>query len=99
MGEIAEAHADFVVLTNDNPRNEDPLDIIRDIQQGLLNPDGVYIEQDRHKAIAHALQNCDAQDVVLIAGKGHEAWQIIAEEKIPFSDIDEARQQLEMWHA
>lgn len=99
MGEIAERYADYVVLTNDNPRNEDPLDIIMDIQQGLKNPGGVYVEPDRHKAIACALQHCHVNDVVLLAGKGHEAWQHIGNKKLPFSDVTEARQQLEMWHA
>lgn len=88
MGEIAEANADHVVLTNDNPRNENPLDIIKDIQQGMNTPDTAHIETDRRKAIASALQQCHADDVVLVAGKGHESWQIMGKEKIPFSDSE-----------
>jgi UDP-N-acetylmuramoyl-L-alanyl-D-glutamate--2,6-diaminopimelate ligase len=96
MGEIAETHADYIVLTNDNPRNENPMDIIMDIQQGMKTPDAVHIETDRRKAILYALQHCDADDIVLIAGKGHESWQIIGEDKIPFSDSETVRTLLGM---
>ena len=88
MGKIAETCADFVVLTNDNPRNEKPMDIIKDIQQGITEQAAVHVETDRHQAIAYALEQCGAEDVVLVAGKGHESWQIIGENKIPFSDSE-----------
>lgn len=94
MAQIAERNSDYVIITNDNPRTEDPQKIIDVIVKGLLCPWAVEIIPDRHDAIAHAISTAKSGDVVLIAGKGHEPYQIIGTEKIPFSDAEEARIQL-----
>ena len=86
MGRLAQQHADHVVLTSDNPRSEDPMSIIRAIQAGLEGHERVEVEQDRGRAIAHALTQARPQDVVLIAGKGHEDYQEAAGVRQPFSD-------------
>ena len=85
MATAAES-ADHVVLTDDNPRTESSLDIITATMQGFANPDAVVVIADRAKAIRHAVQNAQADDLVLIAGKGHEDYQIIGKTKHPFSD-------------
>jgi UDP-N-acetylmuramoyl-L-alanyl-D-glutamate--2,6-diaminopimelate ligase len=97
MGAIAEALADVVILTNDNPRSEDLEQILADIKQGMTNPEPIHTQPDRRQAIALAIAQAKQGDVVLIAGKGHEAWQQIGDTKIPFSDIDEVESQLEVW--
>lgn len=86
MGQLAEALADQVVLTDDNPRSENPWDIIEDIQRGMHEPDAAYVMRDRAGAIAHAIGLAAAGDIVLVAGKGHETEQIIADRVLPFSD-------------
>ncbi len=90
MGAVAEGHADQVVLTSDNPRSEAPGFILSQILAGVTGHDDVDVIEDRREAIAHALRDADARDVVLIAGKGHEATQDVAGVKTPFSDIREA---------
>ncbi len=97
MGAIAESLADVVILTNDNPRSEAPTQILTDIRQGMTQPAKAHSLQDRHEAIARAIAEARPGDVVLVAGKGHEAWQQIGDRKIPFSDIDEVTSQLDMW--
>lgn len=87
MGAIAEQYSDYVVITNDNPRTEDPLQITNEIKAGILMPQKVVIEHDRFQAILHAIQSAKSDDIVLIAGKGHENYQIIGTEKKPFSDV------------
>ena len=89
MAVVAEQHADSIVLTNDNPRFEEPQQIIQEIQQGLMGTKPVYIEPDRRIAINYAIQNAKPEDIVLIAGKGHENYQLIAGIKHPFSDAAE----------
>lgn len=96
MGAAAENKADFVVLTNDNPRSESAIDIIEDIKSGIKNLINITVEQDRHKAIQYAISQAKVGDVVLIAGKGHENYQLIGDEKHPFNDAQEAKQQLEV---
>ncbi|MEY4763609.1 MAG: hypothetical protein RI907_282 [Pseudomonadota bacterium] len=91
MGAIASRQADRVVLTSDNPRSESPAFILSQILAGVSSRDGVDVIEDRHTAIAHALGLADPRDVVLLAGKGHEATQEIAGVKTPFSDVEEAR--------
>jgi UDP-N-acetylmuramoyl-L-alanyl-D-glutamate--2,6-diaminopimelate ligase len=73
-------------VTSDNPRFEPAGDIIADVMAGLLSPDRATIEPDRAAAIRRAIANAKAGDVVLVAGKGHETWQEINGQKIPFSD-------------
>jgi UDP-N-acetylmuramoyl-L-alanyl-D-glutamate--2,6-diaminopimelate ligase len=84
MGAAASRLADRIVLTSDNPRSEDPLAILREIEAGVTAPRTV--EPDRARAIALAIGEAADADVVLIAGKGHEAWQEIAGRREPFSD-------------
>ncbi len=86
MGRIAEQQADSVVVTDDNPRNEDPYSIIEQIVGGIMEPDAVYINRDRTQAIAHAIELSHAGDVILVAGKGHESEQKIGDQIIPYSD-------------
>lgn len=86
MGAIAERLSDLVVLTNDNPRSESPKLIIKDILHGLQRPGFAVVEMDREKAITYAIKNASNEDVILVAGKGHEALQIIGEQRLPFSD-------------
>jgi UDP-N-acetylmuramoyl-L-alanyl-D-glutamate--2,6-diaminopimelate ligase len=91
MARAAALGADHVVVTSDNPRGEDPLRIIADIALGF--PPEMDKEEfvDRAQAIAHAIQRAAVEDIVLIAGKGHEEYQDIGGVKRPFSDIDEVR--------
>ena len=85
MGEVAVRRADAVILTSDNPRDEDPQAILADIVRGAP---GARTIADRGEAIRAALAEADARDVVLIAGKGHESYQEIAGRRQPFSDVD-----------
>jgi UDP-N-acetylmuramoyl-L-alanyl-D-glutamate--2,6-diaminopimelate ligase len=86
MAAVAERQADRVVLTSDNPRSEKPAAILSQILLGLSRPEAAQVEPDRAAAIAATLAQAAPEDVVLIAGKGHEAWQEIAGERIVFSD-------------
>lgn len=86
MAAIAEREADHLILTSDNPRNEDPQQIMQDIQQGLSGKKPVYQEQDRQAAIRYAVQKAQPNDIVLIAGKGHEAYQLIKGIRYAFDD-------------
>ena len=90
MGAVAEQGADRVVITSDNPRSEQAGAIIGQILQGLRQAGAAHVEPDRSAAIAHALSTAEAQDVVLLAGKGHENYQETAGVKRPFSDMAEA---------
>jgi MurE/MurF fusion protein len=94
MGAIAETLADRVVVTSDNPRHEAPMDILKHITAGLQHMDRTLVIEDRHEAIARAVREADARDVVVIAGKGHEDYQEIAGLKHPFSDVAEAAKAL-----
>jgi UDP-N-acetylmuramoyl-L-alanyl-D-glutamate--2,6-diaminopimelate ligase len=97
MGMAAGELSDFVVLTSDNPRSEDPLDIINDALVGLRRFDTPHIaEPDRAKAIRRALEEAHAGDVVLIAGKGHETYQVLRDRTIHFDDRETAREILGM---
>jgi UDP-N-acetylmuramoyl-L-alanyl-D-glutamate--2,6-diaminopimelate ligase len=95
MGQVAEALADHVILTDDNPRSEPPLVIIRDIQSGMKAPERSRVRTDRATAIGLAIRDATPDDVVLIAGKGHEAEQICADQVRPFSDAEQAVAALE----
>ena len=89
MGEVSSKLSDFVIITSDNPRSEDPLEIIRQMEEGMVK-DNYLIEPDRRKAIQKAVQIARDGDIVLVAGKGHEDYQIIGERKIHFDDREEA---------
>jgi UDP-N-acetylmuramoyl-L-alanyl-D-glutamate--2,6-diaminopimelate ligase len=86
MGAIAEAHADVVVVTDDNPRTESSRAILEQILGGMRQPDAAHVLADRAEAIHWALAEADAGDVVVVAGKGHEDYQIVGAERRPFSD-------------
>ncbi len=86
MGRIAERLADIVILTNDNPRTERPEEIVADIRAGLTAPELASVMLDRRAAIEAALALASPDDVVLIAGKGHEDYQIIGKQRFDFSD-------------
>ena len=86
MGRIVADLSDVVIMTSDNPRTEDPDKIIDDVAAGISRRDGVHRQVDRKKAIEQAAATAVAGDVVLIAGKGHEEYQVIGSERIHFSD-------------
>ena len=92
MGRAAAEASDFVVLTSDNPRSEDPLDIINDALVGVRRVDVPHIiEPDRAAAIGRALQEARPGDVVILAGKGHETYQVLKDKTIDFDDREVAR--------
>lgn len=91
MGQAASKYADCIVLTDDNPRFENPERIIDDIMTGIDHQEEVTIEHDRGIAIAKALKLASPEDVVLIAGKGHESFQHVAGQKYPFSDSEQVQ--------
>ena len=96
MGGIAVMCADAVTVTDDNPRNEDPAAIVRDILAGITSgADHVRVVHDRALAIREAIQAAAPEDVVLIAGKGHEDYQIYGAQRREFSDEQVARAVLE----
>jgi UDP-N-acetylmuramoyl-L-alanyl-D-glutamate--2,6-diaminopimelate ligase len=86
MAKVAEQLADSIIVTSDNPRTEKPEEIINEIVAGFSRGTSVTIEADRRKAIELAIKNAEKNDIVLIAGKGHEKYQIIDSKKIEFSD-------------
>ncbi|MHC4123354.1 MAG: UDP-N-acetylmuramoyl-L-alanyl-D-glutamate--2,6-diaminopimelate ligase [Planctomycetota bacterium] len=88
MARVAEQLADYIIVTSDNPRTEQPPAIIGEIITGFENPvaDTIHIESDREKAIKFAIQNASKNDIILIAGKGHEDYQIIGTKRKSFSD-------------
>lgn len=94
MAQIAESCSDHVIVTDDNPRFEDPHAIVEDIMQGFSNRENIKIEHDRKRAIAYAIEHAKAGDIVLVAGKGHETYQQIGDQKIPFSDAEEVQYEL-----
>jgi UDP-N-acetylmuramoyl-L-alanyl-D-glutamate--2,6-diaminopimelate ligase len=94
MGAAVALAADVAVVTSDNPRTEDPDAILKQILEGMGGKQGVIVERDRQKAIELAITEATPGDVVLIAGKGHEDYQIVGTEKRPFDDAAEARKAL-----
>jgi len=102
MGRLAGEHSDVAFITSDNPRTEDPLSIVKEIEKGMLDSGlkkgggnthpgkGYFLEVDRRQAIRKAVAMAEKSDVVLIAGKGHEDYQVIGSERRPFSDQVEA---------
>lgn len=94
MAQAAEKLSDHVIVTDDNPRRESSQAIIQEITEGFFNTNTATVIPDRRVAITHAIKSADKQDVILIAGKGHESYQIIGTEKLPFSDMDVAMEVL-----
>lgn len=99
MGAMAACHADQVVVTSDNPRGEKPEAIISQILLGLSGHQALTVLPDRAEAIAHAVRLAAPEDVLLIAGKGHEDYQEVAGTCLPFSDLVQVRQALTGWTA
>jgi UDP-N-acetylmuramoyl-L-alanyl-D-glutamate--2,6-diaminopimelate ligase len=94
MARIAEMQADQLYVTSDNPRSEDPQKIIADILVGLQSKEGVVVEPDRAKAIQMAVTAATPRDIVVVAGKGHETYQILADRTIDFDDRIEVKKAL-----
>lgn len=94
MAEIAERLGDRVVLTDDNPRSEDPVQIVKDMLSGLSKPAEAIVQHDRFKALSYAVENASPKDIILLAGKGHEDYQIRNGETIHYSDRESAMQLL-----
>lgn len=94
MAQAVERLADVAIVTNDNPRHEDPLAIIHDLLDGCQHPGQMQVIPDRAEAIAWALEHARPGDCVLIAGKGHEKYQIFGDRRIPFDDCEVARRWL-----
>ena len=92
MGTIAEELADKVIITSDNPRSEDPQQIITDILAGLKRVNNVIVEPDRELAIKEAAKIAELNDVVVVAGKGHEDYQILATKTIHFDDREKVQE-------
>ncbi len=87
MGEIAGKLSDFCIITSDNPRTEDPMAIIRQVEEGMKKTDCAYtVIENRREAIRYAMENAQAGDCILLAGKGHETYQIIGKEKRHFDE-------------
>lgn len=96
MGEVSGRLADLTIITSDNPRFEDPMDIIADIREGMKKTDGKYVEiPDRKEAIAYAIHHGEPGDIIVLAGKGHESYQEIKGKKYPMDERDLIRDILE----
>jgi UDP-N-acetylmuramoyl-L-alanyl-D-glutamate--2,6-diaminopimelate ligase len=95
MGEVAGENSDLVIITSDNPRNEDPIRIIAEVVDGL-EPTGTpfQVYPDRREAIYRAISMAGTNDVVMIAGKGHETFQMIGQDKFHFDDREVAAEAL-----
>lgn len=95
MAHIAEQYSDYVMLTSDNPRFEDPHEILCDMEKGMQS-NTYHKEVDREKAIRMIIREAQPGDVILLAGKGHEEYQVIGDEKRPFSDSEIATREIKM---
>ena len=96
MGEVAAKFANYIVVTSDNPRQEDPIEIIKDIEKGITIDSEISVEPERSIAIQFAIAKAKKNDVVLIAGKGHEDYQILKDQTIYFDDREQARKALSL---
>ena len=94
MGRVVDQNADYGIITSDNPRKEDPDAIIAEVEKGFRSNNYEKIA-DRTHAIERAIELAQPRDIILIAGKGHEAYQEFADHTIPFDDIQVARRALE----
>lgn len=96
MGKVAGEISDFLIITSDNPRTEDPLKIIDMIEEGVKETTAKYIKiTNRKDAIAYAIKMAEPGDIIIIAGKGHEDYQIVGKTKFPFSDFEIAKKILD----
>jgi UDP-N-acetylmuramoyl-L-alanyl-D-glutamate--2,6-diaminopimelate ligase len=99
MAEVVERLADKVLVTDDNPRSEEPSRIFDDIRTGFVSANAVDFVAGRGQAIAQIVAQASAADVIVLAGKGHEDYQEINGERQPFSDLEEATKALDAWEA
>ena len=99
MGQVAQQYAERCVVTSDNPRSENPMRIIDDIMAGMTPSPQIHVEPDRAQAITYAMTQAQPNDVVLLAGKGHESYQEIAGIKYVFSDGEQAQIALALRHS
>lgn len=95
MAAVAEQLADYVILTDDNPRSESPREIVNDMLAGLAQPERAQVIHDRAEACQRAFSQAQAQDIVLVAGKGHEDYQVLAGKTIHYSDRETVQALLE----
>lgn len=98
MAKIAAKHSNFIVITSDNPRSEDPMKIIDDIMQGIEQCENIKIEVEREKAIHETIYLMNDNSILLIAGKGHETYQIIGNKTIHFDDFEVAQNAIERYN-
>ncbi len=92
MGEIAGKYSDYCIITSDNPRTENPASILDDVEVGMKKTNCKYTKQvDRREAICHAVEYSKKDDIIIIAGKGHENYQIFADKTIHFDDVEEVK--------
>lgn len=92
MGEISGKLADFTIITTDNPRSEEPSEIINNIEEGIKKTNGKYVKiVDRQEAIRYAIMNAKAGDLIVFAGKGHETYQEFKDKKIHFDEREVVR--------
>ena len=97
MGALAEQLADRVYVTDDNPRSEVSTDIIAEILAGMQRPEAARVEADRARAIRHAIDEAQAGDLVLVAGKGHEDYQLVGDRTLHFDDREQVAEALDGW--
>ncbi|SDS07628.1 UDP-N-acetylmuramoylalanyl-D-glutamate--2,6-diaminopimelate ligase [Paenibacillaceae bacterium GAS479] len=99
MGALAAKYSDYVIVTSDNPRSEEPIGILQDVERGLITAgattESYTLIADRGKAIENAINMANSDDIVIIAGKGHETYQIMKDRTIPFDDREEARKAIQ----
>ena len=94
MAITAEQIADKIIISDDNPRGEDPALIVKDMLAGLSKPESAFVEHDRYQAVKFALEQAGSNDIILLAGKGHEDYQVLKDETIHYSDRESALQLL-----
>ena len=98
MGKIGGSMSDFAYVTSDNPRTEDPASIVAMVEEGVKESGGNYqVIVDRREAIKEAILHAKPEDMVVIAGKGHEDYQILGTEKVHFDDFEEAKKALALY--
>jgi UDP-N-acetylmuramoyl-L-alanyl-D-glutamate--2,6-diaminopimelate ligase len=95
MAAIAAELADVVVVTSDNPRTENPQQILDDVVEGIPSGTALTVTLDRAEAISGAIKNAGSQDLLVIAGKGHEDYQILGTQKVHFDDREQALKALQ----
>lgn len=87
MGEVSGRIADFTIITSDNPRTEEPSRILKDIEEGIKKTNGRYVViEDRTEAIRYAMKNARSGDIIVLAGKGHETYQIFKDKTIHYDE-------------